>query len=61
MELPATYYGKLDKRNPVILTFERDVKSFMKLMRRVASPTGQDDNGSYARGWGAPTVTEVTI
>lgn len=50
MELPATYYGKLDKRNPVILTFERDVKSFMKLMRRVASPTGQDDNGSYARG-----------
>ncbi|XP_030294030.1 cilia- and flagella-associated protein 54 isoform X2 [Sparus aurata] len=50
MELPATYYGKLHKRNPVILTFERDVKSFMKLMRRVASPTGQDDNGSYARG-----------
>ncbi|XP_036976615.1 cilia- and flagella-associated protein 54-like isoform X3 [Acanthopagrus latus] len=50
MELPATYYGKLDKRNPVILTFERDVKSFMKLMRRVASPTSRDDNGSYARG-----------
>ncbi|XP_073335740.1 cilia- and flagella-associated protein 54 [Pagrus major] len=50
MELPATYYGKLDKRNPVIVTFERDIKSFTKLMRRVTSSTSQDDNRSYARG-----------
>ncbi|XP_044078247.1 cilia- and flagella-associated protein 54-like [Siniperca chuatsi] len=50
MELPASYYGKLDKRNPVISAFERDVNLFITLMRRVASPTSQDNNGSYAKG-----------
>lgn len=50
MDFPATYYGKLDKRNPVIAAFERDIKSFVTLMRRVASSTSQD-NGSYAKGW----------
>lgn len=32
MDLAASYYGKLDKRNPVILSFERDIKSFVTLM-----------------------------
>ncbi|XP_040907982.1 cilia- and flagella-associated protein 54-like [Toxotes jaculatrix] len=50
MDLPASYYGKLDKRNPVISAFERDINSFIALMRRVVSSTGQDDNGSYAKG-----------
>ncbi|GLD46802.1 cilia- and flagella-associated protein 54 isoform X4 [Lates japonicus] len=50
MDLPASYYGKLDKRNPVISAFERDVNSFTTLMRRVVSSTSQDNNGSYAKG-----------
>ncbi|XP_032388655.1 cilia- and flagella-associated protein 54 isoform X5 [Etheostoma spectabile] len=49
MDLPASYYGKLDKRNPVVSGFERDINSFITLMKRVASSTSQD-NGSYAKG-----------
>uniref|UniRef100_UPI0009B47C99 cilia- and flagella-associated protein 54 n=1 Tax=Monopterus albus TaxID=43700 RepID=UPI0009B47C99 len=49
MDLPASYYGKLDQRNPVISAFERDIHSFMKLMRRATS-TSQDKSGSYAKG-----------
>uniref|UniRef100_A0AAQ5ZBU7 Fibronectin type-III domain-containing protein n=1 Tax=Amphiprion ocellaris TaxID=80972 RepID=A0AAQ5ZBU7_AMPOC len=49
MDLPATYYGKLDKRNPVISTFKRDINSFVALMRQVTSSTEQD-NSSYAKG-----------
>ncbi|XP_071316210.1 cilia- and flagella-associated protein 54 isoform X2 [Trachinotus anak] len=50
MDLPASYYGELDKRNPVISAFERDINSFTALMRRVVSSTSQDNNGSYAKG-----------
>ncbi|CAK6953846.1 cilia- and flagella-associated protein 54-like [Scomber scombrus] len=49
MDFPASYYGKLDKRNPVISAFERDINSFITLMRRVASSTSSD-NSSYAKG-----------
>ncbi|XP_068600422.1 cilia- and flagella-associated protein 54 [Brachionichthys hirsutus] len=49
MDLPASYYGKLDKRNPVISAFERDVKAFSAVMKRVASSSSQD-NSSYAKG-----------
>uniref|UniRef100_A0A8C9YFP3 Uncharacterized protein n=3 Tax=Sander lucioperca TaxID=283035 RepID=A0A8C9YFP3_SANLU len=49
MDLPASYYGELDKRNPVVSAFERDINSFITLMKRVASSTSQD-NGSYAKG-----------
>ncbi|XP_044227349.1 cilia- and flagella-associated protein 54-like isoform X3 [Thunnus albacares] len=49
MDFPASYYGKLDKRNPVISAFERDINSFITMMRRVASSTSQD-NSSYAKG-----------
>ncbi|KAM9348845.1 cilia- and flagella-associated protein 54 [Symphorus nematophorus] len=49
MDLPASYYGKLDKRNPVISAFERDINSFITLMRRAASSTSQD-NDSHAKG-----------
>ncbi|XP_061154554.1 cilia- and flagella-associated protein 54-like [Syngnathus typhle] len=48
MNLPATYYGKIDKRNPVIVSFERDINSFMTLMKRVSSTC--QDNVSYAKG-----------
>lgn len=50
MDLPATYYGKVDKRNPVVAVFERDVKTFLTLMRRATSASSQD-NSSYAKGW----------
>ncbi|XP_041808606.1 cilia- and flagella-associated protein 54-like [Chelmon rostratus] len=49
MDLPASYYGKLDKRNPVISAFQGDINSFLTLMRRVASSTSQD-NSSHAKG-----------
>ncbi|XP_051257635.1 cilia- and flagella-associated protein 54-like isoform X3 [Dicentrarchus labrax] len=49
MDLPASYYGKLDKRNPVISAFERDINSFITLMRRAASSTSPD-NSSSANG-----------
>ncbi|XP_077447691.1 cilia- and flagella-associated protein 54 isoform X2 [Stigmatopora argus] len=49
MDLPATYYGKVDKRNPVIVSFERDINSFMTIMKRVAPSTCQD-NVAYAKG-----------
>ncbi|XP_077402899.1 cilia- and flagella-associated protein 54 isoform X1 [Vanacampus margaritifer] len=49
MNLPATYYGKVDKRNPVIVSFERDINSFMTVMKRAASSTCQD-NVAYAKG-----------
>ncbi|XP_054611224.1 cilia- and flagella-associated protein 54-like [Dunckerocampus dactyliophorus] len=49
VQLPATYYGQLDKRNPVIVSFERDISSFMTIIKRVASAPSQD-NFSYAKG-----------
>lgn len=50
MDLPASHYGKLDKRNPVFSAFEQEINSFTTLMRRVASSSSQDNN-SYAKGW----------
>ncbi|XP_034463390.1 cilia- and flagella-associated protein 54-like [Hippoglossus hippoglossus] len=50
MEFPASYYGKLDKRNPVISAFERDINSFMTLMKRVASSSSKVNSDSYVRG-----------
>ncbi|XP_029924999.1 cilia- and flagella-associated protein 54 [Myripristis murdjan] len=49
MEFPASYYGDIDRRNPVILAFEREVSSFLTLMKRFTSTPSQD-NSSYARG-----------
>ncbi|XP_063751644.1 LOW QUALITY PROTEIN: cilia- and flagella-associated protein 54-like [Eleginops maclovinus] len=49
MDLPASYYGKLDKRNPVVLTFERDMNLFISLMKRAASSTSRD-NDCHAKG-----------
>lgn len=49
MELPASYYGRIDKKNPVVLAFERDVGSCLALMRRAATSTCQD-NSTYAKG-----------
>lgn len=50
MDLPATHYGKVDQKNPVVAVFERDLKTFLTLMRRTTSGSSQD-NSSYAKGW----------
>ncbi|XP_034406360.1 cilia- and flagella-associated protein 54 [Cyclopterus lumpus] len=49
MDLPASYYGQLDKRNPVVSSFERDINSFMTSIKRVSSSARQD-HGSYVKG-----------
>ncbi|XP_017572344.1 cilia- and flagella-associated protein 54 [Pygocentrus nattereri] len=47
--LPASYYGKLDKSNPVISSFEKDLKEFKLHMKRVRdSPSF--DHSSFSRG-----------
>uniref|UniRef100_A0A3Q3H3G4 Uncharacterized protein n=2 Tax=Kryptolebias marmoratus TaxID=37003 RepID=A0A3Q3H3G4_KRYMA len=49
MDPPATYYGQLDKRNPVISAFKRDIKSFLTQMKQAASSINPD-NSSQAKG-----------
>ncbi|XP_032432607.1 cilia- and flagella-associated protein 54 [Xiphophorus hellerii] len=49
MDLPATYYGELDEKNPVLSCFRRDTESFLKIMKQVTSTTKRD-NSSYAKG-----------
>ncbi|CAG00520.1 unnamed protein product [Tetraodon nigroviridis] len=49
MDLPATHYGTVDRRNPVVSVFEREVKTFLSLMRRATS-AGSPDNSLYAKG-----------
>ncbi|XP_033954837.1 cilia- and flagella-associated protein 54 [Pseudochaenichthys georgianus] len=49
MDLPASYYGKVNNRNPVVLTFERDINSFITLMRRSTSSTSRN-NDCHAKG-----------
>ncbi|XP_028277985.1 cilia- and flagella-associated protein 54 [Parambassis ranga] len=49
MDLPASYYGELDEKNPVILAFKRDINSFKTLMRQVSS-SSNDDSSAYAKG-----------
>ncbi|XP_026038522.1 cilia- and flagella-associated protein 54-like [Astatotilapia calliptera] len=49
MDLPASYYGELDQRNPVLSAFKREINSFITLMKQVASSNNQD-NSTYAKG-----------
>ncbi|XP_030602315.1 cilia- and flagella-associated protein 54 isoform X2 [Archocentrus centrarchus] len=49
MDLPASYYGELDQRNPVLSAFRRDINSFITLMKQEASSTNQH-NSTYAKG-----------
>ncbi|XP_028322438.1 cilia- and flagella-associated protein 54 isoform X3 [Gouania willdenowi] len=46
MDLPASYYGELDQKNPVIVCFKRDIRSFTAFMKQSSS----QDNTSYAKG-----------
>ncbi|XP_019219108.1 cilia- and flagella-associated protein 54 [Oreochromis niloticus] len=49
MDLPASYYGELDQRNPVLSAFKREINSFITLMKQVVSSNNQD-NSTYAKG-----------
>lgn len=47
--LPASYYGALDKSNPVISAFEKDLKEFKSYMKRIREAL-TFDHFSYSRG-----------
>lgn len=47
--LPASFYGNMCKRNPVISAFDGDIKTFMSFMKRISTLPTYDHN-SYARG-----------
>ncbi|CAB1315777.1 unnamed protein product, partial [Coregonus sp. 'balchen'] len=49
--LPASFYGKINKRNPVISAFDGDIKKFMSFIKRISTLPTYDHN-SYARGLG---------
>ncbi|XP_047236025.1 cilia- and flagella-associated protein 54-like isoform X5 [Girardinichthys multiradiatus] len=49
MDLPATYYGQLDRKNPVVSSFRRETESFLTLMKQVSSTTSRDPS-SHAKG-----------
>ncbi|KAF7693959.1 hypothetical protein HF521_007712 [Silurus meridionalis] len=47
--LPASYYGSLDKSNPVILAFEKDLKEFRSYVKRIRDSLSFD-HCSYLKG-----------
>ncbi|XP_053506290.1 cilia- and flagella-associated protein 54 isoform X2 [Ictalurus furcatus] len=47
--LTASYYGALDKTNPVISAFEKDLKEFKSYMKRIGDSL-TFDHFSYSRG-----------
>ncbi|KAK0141435.1 hypothetical protein N1851_021550 [Merluccius polli] len=47
-DFPASYYGDVDGRNPVVRAFKGEVDSLLARMRRVTS-----EEQGYARGGGA--------
>ncbi|KAM4547577.1 cilia- and flagella-associated protein 54 [Fundulus diaphanus] len=49
MDLPATYYGPLDRKNPVLIGFKRETESFITLMKQITSTTSRDSS-SFAKG-----------
>ncbi|KAG5267866.1 hypothetical protein AALO_G00226810 [Alosa alosa] len=47
--LPACYYGKIDKKNPVISAFDGEIKEFKSCIKRIRDSTKFDQN-TYVRG-----------
>ncbi|MGH0141629.1 UNVERIFIED_CONTAM: hypothetical protein FKN15_059758 [Acipenser sinensis] len=47
--LPASFYGKIDQKNPVISAFDTEIKEFMGYMKKL-SVSVSGDYESYARG-----------
>ncbi|XP_072301761.1 cilia- and flagella-associated protein 54 [Eucyclogobius newberryi] len=50
MDLPASYYGKVDKRNPVIIAFARETNSFITVMKKRASSPTREDHSAHMKG-----------
>ncbi|KAJ0012130.1 hypothetical protein NQD34_013105, partial [Periophthalmus magnuspinnatus] len=50
MDLPASHYGKLDKRNPVVIAFVRQINSFIAVMKKIACSPTREDNTDYVKG-----------
>ncbi|XP_075456664.1 cilia- and flagella-associated protein 54 isoform X2 [Ascaphus truei] len=49
--LPATFYGDIDQKNPVIATFEGEVKQLLGFMRKMhTAPPGERQHVDYRRG-----------
>ena len=47
--LPASYYGKIDKKNPVISAFVGEIKEFKSCIKRVRD-FPKFDQTTYVRG-----------
>uniref|UniRef100_A0AAV2JA03 Cilia- and flagella-associated protein 54 n=1 Tax=Knipowitschia caucasica TaxID=637954 RepID=A0AAV2JA03_KNICA len=48
--LPASYYGKLDQRNPVIIAFLKEINSFIAVMRKISSSPTRQNNNDFVKG-----------
>ncbi|XP_040264159.1 cilia- and flagella-associated protein 54 [Bufo bufo] len=49
--LPAAFYGDIDAKNPVIATFENEIKEFLGFMRKVQrAPLGEAQQQDRRRG-----------
>ena len=48
-EFPASYYGNIDGKNPVVRSFKQEINSFLALMKRVTSLPILENN-AYAKG-----------
>lgn len=48
--LPASYYGKIDKKNPVISAFDGEIKEFKSCIKRIRDSPKFHQN-TYVRGW----------
>ncbi|XP_063073867.1 cilia- and flagella-associated protein 54 [Engraulis encrasicolus] len=47
--LPASYYGKIDKKNPVISAFDGEIKEFKSCIKRMKD-SPKFDQSTYVRG-----------
>ncbi|XP_069620558.1 cilia- and flagella-associated protein 54 isoform X5 [Ranitomeya imitator] len=49
--LPAAFYGAIDSKNPVIATFENEIKEFLGFMRKLQrAPPGEARQQDHRRG-----------
>ncbi|KAG8578276.1 hypothetical protein GDO81_010441 [Engystomops pustulosus] len=51
--LPAAFYGDIDSRNPVLVSFQNEIKEFLGFMRKVQrAPRGEAQEQDHRRGSG---------
>ncbi|KAJ3589202.1 hypothetical protein NHX12_010049 [Muraenolepis orangiensis] len=56
-DFPASYYGKIDDKNPVVRAFKKEIQSFVALMKRVTSSPPVRGNNTYTKG--VQTLVEI--